>query len=185
MTQRAKQLHATTDAQIAELIDLISTLDEAALRRPCPGREKLGDGTVGASTRHTADNFRRIAGFVETGGALSGEHRTAQRGRHRTPRFLRAIGHGPAHHGEREPGAGRHDGEYTADTIDVGAVLEQLSASRATLGRIAKLTDPQLDAIPPDGSFRFCDGQRTLEQVLVGLLNHQGHQVEALRSALA
>ena len=152
MTQRAKQLHATTDAQIAELIDLISTLDDAALRRPCPGREKLGDGTVGASTRHVADNYRRIAGFVQTTDAMSGD---------------------------------RHDGAYTADTIDVGAVLEQLSASRATLGRVAKLTDTQLDAIPPDGSFRFCDGQRTLEQVLVGLLKHQGHQVQALRSALA
>ena len=64
-------------------------------------------------------------------------------------------------------------------------MLEQLSASRDTLGRIAKLTDSQLDAIPPKGSFRFCDGQRTLEQVLVGLLKHQGHQVEALKTALA
>ena len=54
----------------------------------------------------------------------------------------------------------------------MGGVVEQLSASRATLGRIAELTDAQLDAIPPDGSFRFCDGQRTLEQVLASLLKH-------------
>jgi hypothetical protein len=64
-------------------------------------------------------------------------------------------------------------------------VLEQLSASRDTLGRIAELTDNQLDAIPPDGTFRFCDGQGTLEQVLAGLLKHQGHQVDSLRSAVA
>jgi hypothetical protein len=185
MTERGKQLHATADQQITELIDLISTLDEAALRLPCPGREKLGDGTVGASARHTADNYRRIAGFVQTSDRMSGEHGPAQRGGHRIPRFLRAIGHGPADHAEHDPGAGQHDGEYTADTIDVGAVVGQLSASRATLGRIAGLTDTQLDTIPPDGSFRFCDGQRTLEQVLASLLKHQGHQVEALRSALA
>jgi hypothetical protein len=185
MTERSTQLHATTDQQIAELIDLISVLDETALRRPCPGREKLGDGTVGASARHTADNYQRIASFVQTSERMSGEHGPAQHGGHRIPPFLRALGHGPADHAEHDPGAGQHDGEYTAATIDVGAVVEQLSASRATLGRIAELTDPQLDAIPPDGSFRFCDGKRTLEQVLAGLLKHQGHQIEALRTAVA
>lgn len=50
-------------------------------------------------------------------------------------------------------------------------------------GQIAELADSQLDAIPPKDAFRFCDGQRTLEQVLAGLLKHQGHQLEALRSA--
>jgi hypothetical protein len=52
MTERGKQLQATADGQIAELIDLVSTVDEATLRLPCPGREKLGDGTVAASMRH-------------------------------------------------------------------------------------------------------------------------------------
>ena len=64
-------------------------------------------------------------------------------------------------------------------------MVEQLSASRATFGRVAELTDSQLDAIPPGGSFRFCDGQRTLEQVLAALLKHQGHQVDSIRSAVA
>ena len=184
MTERGKQLHATIDHQIAELIDLVSALDEAGLRRPCPGREKLGDGTVGASARHTADNFRRIAGFVQTSDRLSGAHGPARQGGHRIPRLLRASGHGPSDHAEHDSGAGGHDDGYTADTIDVGAVVEQLSTSRATLGRTAAMTDTQLEAIPPDGSFRFCDGQRTLEQVLAGLLKHQAHQIEALRSAL-
>jgi hypothetical protein len=183
MTERGKQLHTTTDQQIAELIDLISALDETALRRPCPGREKLGDGTVGASARHTADNYQRIAGFVQT--SVSRADGPAQHGGHRIPRFLRAIGHEPADHTEHNPSAGQHDGEYMADTIDVGAVVEQLAASRAKLGQIAELTDPQLDTIPPDGSFRFCDGQRTLEQVLTSLLKHQAHQLEALRTAVA
>ena len=64
-------------------------------------------------------------------------------------------------------------------------MVEQLKASRDTLGRIGELTDSQLDAIPPKDSFRFCDGQRTLEQVLAGLLKHQAHQVEALKTAVA
>jgi hypothetical protein len=58
-------------------------------------------------------------------------------------------------------------------------------APRATLGRLAELTDGQLDQVPPDGSFRFCDGQRTLEQVLASLLKHQAHHLDALRSAVA
>ena len=117
---------------------------------------------------------------------MSGAHGPAQHGGHRIPRFLRAIGHGPpSDRAEHSPAAGQHDIKYTADAIDVCAVVEHLSASHDTLGRIAELTDTQLDSIPPDGSFRFCDGQRTLEQVLAGLLKHQGHQVEALRSAVA
>ncbi|MBV8713036.1 MAG: hypothetical protein JOY56_14705 [Solirubrobacterales bacterium] len=42
----------------------------------------------------------------------------------------------------------------------------------------------QLDRVPAKDSFRFCDGERTLEQVLLGLLKHQDHQVQALRAAL-
>src|SRR6516164_2669297 len=64
MTERTSQLHATADEQIGELLDLISTIDEATARRPCPGREKLGDGTVAANARHTADNYQRIAAFL-------------------------------------------------------------------------------------------------------------------------
>jgi hypothetical protein len=185
MTERGKQLHATADAQIAELVGLISALDEAALRLPCPSREKLGDGTVAASAQHTADNYQRIAAFVQTSDRMSGGHRPDQHSGHRIPRLLRTIGHGHADHAEHDPGAGQHDGEYTADTIDVGAVVEQLATSRDELGGVAELADGQLDAIPPSGSFRFCDGQRTLEQVLASLLKHQAHQLDALRTAVA
>jgi hypothetical protein len=41
MTQRGQELSATADAQVAELIDLVSSLGRAALHRPCGGREKL------------------------------------------------------------------------------------------------------------------------------------------------
>jgi len=185
LTERGKQLHAAADRQIAELITLTSTIEQAALRLPCPGREKLGDLPVGASMRHTADNYQRIASFIQTSDRMPAAHQPSQPGSHRIPRLLRAIGHGPPDHAEHKPGTGQHDDHYSADTIDLSALVEQLSASRDTLGRIAELTDTQLDAIPPDGSFRFCDGQRTLEQVLASLLKHQGHQVDALRSAVA
>ena len=178
MTDRGQELSATADGQIAELIDLLSTLDQAALDRPCPGREKLGDGTIGAAARHTADNYERIAEFVQTSDRMSGAH-----GGHRVPRFLRALGHGPQDHANHDHAATEHDNGYTAQDVDLDAVVEQLKASRDTLGRIAELTDSQLDVIPPKDSFRFCDGHRTLEQVLAGLLKHQAHQVEALRTA--
>ena len=178
MTERAQELSATADGQIAELIDLLSTLDQAALDRPCPGREKLGDGTIGAAARHTADNYERIANFVQTSDRMSAGH-----GRHRIPRFLRALGHGPQDHTNPDHGATQHDNGYTAENVDLDAVVAQLNASRDTLARIGELTDGQLDAVPPKDSFRFCDGQRTLEQVLAGLLKHQAHQVEALSAA--
>jgi hypothetical protein len=180
MSERARELSATADGQIAELIDLLSTLDQAALDRPCPGREKLGDGTIGAAARHTADNYERIAEFVLTSDQLSAAH-----GGHRIPRFLRVLGHGPRDHANDDQGATRHDHGYSAENIDLDAVLEQLNASRSALARIAELNDSQLDAIPPRDSFRFCDGQRTLEQVLASLLKHQAHQVEAFKTAVA
>jgi hypothetical protein len=183
MTERSQELHATADRQVAGLIALISTVDEAALRLPCPSRDKLGDGTVGASVRHTADNYQRIAAFVQTSDRMSGAHSPTPNGGHRIPRFLRAIGHRPADHAEHNPGAGQHDNQYTADNIELIAVAQQLSDSRDTLAQIADLTDSQLDAIPPKDSFRFCDGQRTLEQVLASLLRHQSHQVAALETA--
>jgi hypothetical protein len=180
MTQRGQELSATADAQVAELIDLVSSLGRAALHRPCGGREKLGDGTIGAAAQHAADNYGRIAGFVQTSDRMSAAH-----GGHRIPRVLRVLGHGlqdPANH---DHGATQHDDGYTADNVDLDAVVEQLDASRVALGRIAELSDSQLDAIPPKDSFQFCDGQRSLEQVLAGLLKHQAHQLEALKTAVA
>jgi YHS domain-containing protein len=185
MTERAHELSTTADRQIAELIDMLSTLDQAALDRPCTGREKLGDGTIGAAVQHTADNYQRIAAFVQTSTRMSAAHRPAVHGGHRIPRFLRDLGHGPQDHAPRDHGADQHDNGYTATNLDLDAAIEQLNAARDTLGRIAELTNSQLDQVPPKNSFRFCDGQRTLEQVLAGLLKHQAHQVEALSAALA
>jgi hypothetical protein len=181
MTERGEQLCATADGQIAELIGLISTLDETTLRLPCPGREKLGDGTIAACAQHTADNYQRIAAFVQTRNRMSGAHPT-QPGGHRIPRFVRALGHRPADHTEHGVGADQHDDQYTAGNIDRDALVKQLTASRDTLARVAVLTDGQLDTIPPKDSFRFCDGQRTLEQVLASLLRHQSHQLDALKA---
>jgi hypothetical protein len=185
MTARGSALHAIADEQIAELTALVSSVDEVALRLPCPGREKLGDGTVGASVRHTADNYRRVTDFVGASDWTSGAHQPSRHGGHRIPRFIRAFRHVPPDHAAHGPGAGQHDDEYTADNIDPRAVIAQLSASRGDLGRTAALTDRQLDAIPPKDSFGFCDGQRTLEQVIASLLKHQRHQLDALNAAIA
>ena len=149
MSDRAEQLHATADGQIAQLIALLESIDEETLRLPCPGREKLGDGTVGALASHTADNYQRIDGFVHASDRISAPHQ-----------------------------------DYAANHTDAGALVAQLSATRDSFRRIADLTDGQLDAIPPKDSFRFCDGQRTLEQVVAGLLKHQSHQVDSLQTAV-
>jgi hypothetical protein len=182
MTGRAVQLQSTADRQISELVALLSTADPAALRSLCPGREKLGDGTIAASVKHTADNYQRIAEFVTTSHRISANHAPTHAAEHRIPPFSRALGHSPAAHEDRHTHS-RSD-QYTAESIDPPAVLDQLSRTRETLKMIAQLTDLQLETIPPKNSFRFCDGQRDLEQVLHGLLTHQDHQLDALNAAL-
>lgn len=79
MTERGEQLYATAVGQIGELVGFISTVDEASLRWPCSGREKLGACPrhidrlgAGASDRHgyLASPLPRAvpaAGFNRTG----------------------------------------------------------------------------------------------------------------------
>jgi hypothetical protein len=184
MSERATRLHLTADRQISELLGLISTLDEDSSRRPCPGREKLGDGTVAACARHAADNYQRIAAFLATSDRISAGHEPSQHGGHRMPRFLRSRGHGPESHAGDGSGAAFNDGPYTADNTDLGLLARQVSTTRERIGRIAELTDNQLAAIPPEGTFRFCDGYRTVEQVLASLLKHQAHQLDALKATV-
>jgi hypothetical protein len=72
MSERGIQLQEMANRQIAALIDLFSTRGDAILSLPCPGREKLGDGSVAACASHTADSYDRIAGFVD--GRAAGVH---------------------------------------------------------------------------------------------------------------
>jgi hypothetical protein len=176
MSERATQLQVTVDEQIASLLDIVSTLDDAALRRPCRGRQKLGDGTVAALALHTADNYQRIGTFVQTSDRPSAGDAAPQR----VPRLLRRLGHRPPGHADHDRRDHGGADRYTADSIDRSEIVDQLCAVRERLGQIATLTDDQLDAIPLKDSFRFCDGQRTLAQVLASLLKHQSHQVETL-----
>jgi hypothetical protein len=158
MSERGIRLLETADGQISELIDLLSARGGAALRLPCPGRERMGDGTVAACALHTADRYQRIAEFVQTVGQMPG---TASHGRD------------------------THDGDHSAESVGLDGLLERLSAGRDIFSFLPELTDERLDTVPPAGCFRFCDGQRTLEQVVAGLLKHQGHQVAAIKAAVA
>src|SRR5579863_6844791 len=106
----AQQLHAVADAQLAELLALFEGADEALLRMPCPARQKLGDGTVAAIAAHTVDNYRRIAEFAVGSSAAPGHDGG---GAHRTPWFIRLLGHRPPSHG---PAAGHAEG-YDAGSV--------------------------------------------------------------------
>lgn len=164
MNDRGAQLLNTANEQISDLIGLISTRGAVALRLSCPGREKLGDGTVAACALHTADNYHRIAGFVE-GQRNGGHHRMA------------SLRHGHADH--------THQDDYRAGNVDLQALLNRLAAGRTALSALADLTDEQLDTVPPASDMKFCDGQRALEQVVTNQLKHQSHQLDALNAALA
>jgi hypothetical protein len=171
MSQRATQLHAVADQQVSDLLGLVSRQTPETLRRPCPGRQKLGDGTVGALIAHTADNYERIAGFASGQDEVATGH-VPPTGGHTLPRFLRAIGHTRPEHG----------GKYTSQAVEPQALRDQLDGIQTRLAQVADLTDDRLDAVPADGSFRFCDGKRTFEEVLHALLNHQAKQLETIRS---
>jgi hypothetical protein len=151
MSDRGNQLFATAGQQITELEALLSTTDESVLRSRCPGREKLGDGTVGAIAQHTADTYMRIAEFVR------GQSQTTH-----------------------SPPASHHSA-----IASLPELIERLSAGRSALMQLAQLSDTELDVVPPAGQARFCDGQRTLEEVLAGMLKHQSRQIDALRAAIS
>jgi hypothetical protein len=178
MTARAEELHSRAAAQIGRLIDLAADLDDADLRRPCPGRNKLGNGSVGTVIAHTTDNYQRIAAFVAAYGEGSeGAPPTAAPGHLR--RFGQLIG-GRRRHRRRGHG---HGDLPAAGGADPEELRHRLATARADLASIAGLDERRLDSIPPDGAFRFCDGRRNLEEVLTALLDHQEHQVEALEQS--
>jgi hypothetical protein len=156
MGERGAELFETADRQISELIGLLTTRGHAALNLPCPGRAKLGDGTVGATASHTADSYFRIAGFLQA---------TVQ--------------------GQGGQVLGGHGGDYTAENVDLEDLLGRLSAALNALSLLTDLRDEQFDVVPPASDMKFCDGHRTLEQVVNSLLNHQGHQIDALKAAVA
>jgi hypothetical protein len=79
MSERGTQLLETADGQISELMRLVSRVGETGLSLLCPGREKLGDGTVGALASHMADSYLRIAAFLQATDEMS----PARTGRHR------------------------------------------------------------------------------------------------------
>jgi hypothetical protein len=179
MNERARQLHATADAQLGELIDLTTGLDANTARRPCPGREKLGDGTIATLVTHTADNYQRIARFLDTTAQTPADAPIPQ-GKHRIRRLAQSIAHRIPDHAQHQP----REPNSTATNLDRDAMVSQLSNTRASLQQIAALPDSRLDTTPAADSFRFADGQRTLEQVLAGLLKHQGRQLDAIRAAV-
>jgi hypothetical protein len=176
MSQRATQLFQTADGQISDLIALLGAADDAALHAPCPGRESLGDGSVAAVAMHTADNYHRIAEYL--GADTQPGHRKPDR-RHRIPVLGRA---------HNRPGGRDHTGsagECRSDRTDLRTLLDRLETARARLSPLAELSDERLAAVPPASEMRFADGQRTLEQIIASLLNHQRHQCGALAGALA
>ena len=156
MSRRAQQLHESADSQVAELSDRLSAAGEAGLARPCPRRERLGDGTVGAVAAHTIDNYHGIARFV-----------TALRD------------------GVEEHHAGEHPTRGRGADVELGALLARLASARAALATIGQLSDEQLDSVPPAREVRFADGQRTVEQIVASMPKHQRHQVDALTAALS
>jgi hypothetical protein len=113
MGKRGSKLLETADRQISRLIRLVAQVDETVLRLPCPGREKLGDGTVGALASHTAHSYLRIAAFLQT----TKEPSPARPGSDRVARLLSARSHTPPSHADSGQNDGTHDRGYKAENV--------------------------------------------------------------------
>jgi hypothetical protein len=152
---RGTRLLDAAKEQIDKLSGLLSAAGDAAMRLPCPGREKLGDGTVGAAAAHTVDSYRRLARFLE----------------------------GTRQPSDHDPASGHGIG-LSAHDVTLTELLARLTAARQAVAPIAALTDEQLDAVPAETEMRFADGRRTVEQVVLSVLKHQRHQIDAIEAAL-
>jgi hypothetical protein len=84
---------------------------------------------------------------------------------------------------EHEPGL--HSTRRRGEPLELSELLHELCAARTALEPLADLPDRELDAVPGNGSFRFCDGRRTLEQMIAKVLAHQQHHIDALNGAVA
>lgn len=164
MSERGTKLLQMADGQISEAIGLLSGSGESALMRPNPAREKLGDGTVGASALHTADGYHRIAGIIRANCPGLGERGAVE---------------------DRHVGRDHGNGDYRVEKVDLQELLGRLSAGRDALSLLPDLSDAQLDHVPRAGSARFCDGKRTLEQLVRAALKHQRGNLDALKAALS
>jgi hypothetical protein len=163
MTQCSTQLLDLANGQIAELHKLLSNRDEDALILPCPGRENLGDGSVGATARHLAHAYQQLARFIQADGAAPG------------------VGSAGGHRHHQQPHHHRHDGERAG----VQELQQQLSAAVGAFGGPGRTQRRAIRQRPARGSFRYCDGRRTLEQAIASVLRHQQHLVDAVKKALA
>jgi hypothetical protein len=181
MSQRGTRLQQTLGDQLDELLATVAALDAQTIGRPCTGREKLGDGTVGACAQHTADNYERIIVFLAASPDSWAAPEPVGQRPHRVSRWRRSAGHQRREHARP---ASHDGGAYSAHAFDRGRTHAKLRALRDQMNT-ERVTDSQLDTIPPAGSFRFCDGERTLERVVLALLAHQRHQLDALTAALA
>jgi hypothetical protein len=79
---------------------------------------------------------------------------------------------------------GGHPNARSASDITLSALGRLLVSGRDALQSLGDLSEERLNAVPPAGAMRFCDGRRTLQGVLAGLLTHQANNVQALKIAV-
>ena len=79
----------------------------------------------------------------------------------------------------------RHSHGHQAHGAPAAAGVEALRAELGTAkAELSGLAGVDLARVPPAGTFRFCDGERTLEDVILRVLGHQRHHVAAVSSEL-
>jgi ubiquinone/menaquinone biosynthesis C-methylase UbiE len=162
VNERGTELMRKASRQLDEIAEFFGTLNDADLRKPCPGDS--GGDTVGAVAAHMAQGYHFLGKFLQAGGYVPGSAATGNRkGRGHCYR----KGHG-----------------CTFAPAALPDVVDRLTGGKAPIGLLADLTDEQLDSVPPAGSSRFSNGSRTLEQVIDEVIAHQAAHLMRLKGAV-
>ncbi len=156
MSERGSELMTAASRQLDEMAEFFSGLDEADLRRPCPD-DDAGD-TVGAVAAHAAEGYHHLGRLL---------------------RVIGDVGEPPAGGHGHGPGQGR--GSRSAALPEL---LDRLAGGKAQIGVLTDLTDVQLVSVPAAGNSRFCDGDRSLQRVIVAVIAHQGTHLVSVQRAL-
>lgn len=156
MSERGTELMTKASWQLDETAELVGTLADADLRKPCldDAPDNAGD-TVCEVATHMADGYDRLGGLLQA-----------------------------TCHAAEAPGAGHNHRHESARTpAHVSDVLSRLTAGTVPIGLLANLSDAQLDSVPAAAG-RFSDGRRTLEQVIDAVIAHQSTHLDVLKRAV-
>jgi hypothetical protein len=156
VSPRSDSLADRIETRSRELTSFLTGLGEADLRAPT---EDPGGRSAGEVVAHLGEGYHEVLAWLG---------RAAQ---------------DPSGAADTAPaGDGHHD---HGGPVDVPAVVHELEHGGVRWAALVRgFTDGQLDRVPP-ATPGYTDGQRTLEQIVTSMLEHQEAHLNSIRRAVA